>query len=122
MSRKPRPRNELHRVGDLLIDLVQWSSKQQEMPTGCIEYTGNKHRQGYGMIGAWRVTDDQKIMATTHRIAGRMKWQRELGQDEMVVHTCSNPACINPDHLILGDRYVVHKVMRQNDRYKKKKS
>lgn len=69
------------------------------------------------MIGAWRVEDGAKIMTTTHRIAGRRKFQRALEQDEFVIHTCSNPRCVTEDHLIVGDRFAVHQVMKQNHRY-----
>jgi hypothetical protein len=28
---------------------------------------------------------------------------------------------VNPDHLIIGDRYVIHQVMLQNNRYEQMK-
>jgi hypothetical protein len=85
--------------------------------TGCDEWHGPRHRQGYGMIGAWRQADGVKIMTVTHRIAGRRKFGRALDSDEFVIHTCSNPRCVTEDHLMLGDRYTVHDVMKQNARY-----
>lgn len=119
MARKPRPRTELTQIGDLLIDQATFDSKQRPLPTGCVEYTGPKHRQGYGFVGAWRVLTGEKIMATAHRIAARIKWGRAIEPDEMIVHTCSNPACVNPDHLVMGNRTTVHDIMRKNGRHAK---
>lgn len=90
---------------------------QLDAKTGCWNWDGPSHRQGYGMIGAWRVIDDSKIMTTTHRIMARRKYQRAIDSDEWIIHTCSNPRCVNPDHIELGDRQDIHKIMRQNNRY-----
>jgi uncharacterized protein (UPF0179 family) len=35
-----------------------------------------------------------------------------------VIHTCSNTNCCNPDHLIIGDRHDIHRVMQKNQRYR----
>lgn len=91
---------------------------KQDPNSECQIWDGPKHRQGYGMMGAWR-EDGTKIMTTTHRIAARRKFQRALDDSEMVIHTCSNPACVSEDHLILGDRFTVHTIMRKNNRYAK---
>jgi hypothetical protein len=90
---------------------------QSPQPNGCINWTAGMHRQGYGMMGAWRV-DGTKIMTTTHRIAARIAFDKPLDTDEFVIHTCSNMACCNPDHLIIGDRKDIHQVMRRNRRYR----
>lgn len=118
MARPAIPLQDLTPVGNLLINMDTYESKQRPAANSdCIEWTGPRHPQGYGMIGAWRMPEQTKIMATTHRVAARIKWGRELDVKEMVIHTCSNPCCVNPDHLIIGDRYVIHQVMVQNNRY-----
>jgi hypothetical protein len=90
---------------------------QTEDENGCMNWTAGKHRQGYGMMGAWRL-DGTKIMTTTHRIAARIAFDRAIDSSEYVIHTCSNMACCNPDHLIIGDRTDIHRVMRKNRRYR----
>lgn len=85
--------------------------------TGCDEWEGPSHVQGYGMVGAWRVADGKKIMTTTHRIAARRAFGRALDSKEFVIHKCSNPKCVTEDHLTIGDSFDVHRVMKENGRY-----
>jgi hypothetical protein len=112
MARPPRPRDQLSPVGDLLIDRAVYDQRQHPADSGCQLWTGPFHHQGYGMIGAWHRDTNRRIMTTTHRIAARIKYDREIASSEMVVHTCTNPACVNPDHIELGDRYLVHQQRR----------
>jgi len=67
-----------------------------------------QHRQGYGMMGAWRRSDGAKIMTTVHRVAARIHWDRPLSPREFVIHTCGRAGCCNPQHLTLGDHYEIH--------------
>jgi hypothetical protein len=113
-----RPRTELRtRVFDIWTNLNYINRHQKPGQNGCVEWTAGKHRQGYGMVGAWRL-DGTKIMTTVHRVLGRIKWGRTLREDEYVIHSCSNMGCVNPDHLMLGDRNTIHQVMKQNKRGK----
>ena len=113
-----RPRTELRtRVYDIWCNLSYINKHQQPGKNGCVEWTAGKHRQGYGMTGAWRA-DGSKIMTTVHRVLGRLKYGRALAESEYIVHTCSNMGCVNPDHLMLGDRNTIHQIMRQNKRGK----
>ena len=92
---------------------------QHPLPdSDCIEWRAGMHKQGYGMIGAWRVADNHKIMTTVHRVVARIHYDRAIDSDEFVIHTCSNMNCCNPEHLIIGDRYDIHRVMSENQRYR----
>ena len=115
MGRRRLPRTQIHDI-EILWDYFQ--AHQHRTDTGCWSWSAGRHRQGYGMMGAWRVRDGQKIMTTVHRVAARIKWNRAIDSDEMVIHTCSNMNCCNPDHLMLGDRRDIHRVMRNNQRYR----
>lgn len=101
----PRNQRTLHRqlFGNTWIDVGLLELRTKYLDNDCWEYTGPKHHQGYGMI----TTVDRDTlnfgMATTHRIAMKMHLNRDLHREEYVLHTCGNPACINPDHLYIGD-------------------
>jgi hypothetical protein len=86
-------------VYDLDVNLTKYYNLQQPQPTGCIEWTGCRHRQNYGFFSVLRHEDGQRIMAVVHRIAMRLKLNRAITSEEDVAHTCGNPLCCNPDHL-----------------------
>ena len=65
------------------------------MPSGCWEWQGHRNKDGYGTI--WKGTS----MALTHRAL----WEEVNGpipEGLLVLHTCDNPPCCNPEHLFLG--------------------
>jgi hypothetical protein len=61
----------------------------------CIIYEHAKNRDGYGILS-------KKINGS--RLAHRAALSKKLGRpvEGVTRHTCDNPPCINPDHLLEG--------------------
>jgi hypothetical protein len=65
---------------------------------GCIEWTAAK-KDGYGVFQ--RGAGDGTILA--HRYAYMMaNGMSELSRDDIIMHICDNPACVNIEHLRRG--------------------
>lgn len=103
-------------VYDIWVNLTRFEKLQKPGENGCVEWTGPKHRQGYGFVGAICDKTKERIMVTAHRLVARMKLGRELQKGENVIHTCSNPLCVNPDHIEVGDLKLRNAVMKANGR------
>ena len=87
------------KVGDLFVNLVKYRKNLRPVSKGCVEWAGAKHRQGYGMVGAIRVDNGQRIMTVAHRVAMRIHTGKELTNKDAILHTCGNFLCVNPSHL-----------------------
>jgi len=64
--------------------------------TKCWEWTGGKHRQGYGMFQNSSI----KRTITAHRFSAIIHGLDISGP--VLRHTCHNTGCCNPEHLITG--------------------
>lgn len=68
---------------------------KQGGPNGdCLEWTGAKIKTGYG-----RTFVDTKAVYT-HRLA--LELEGIDTTDKIVMHSCDNPSCCNPNHLTIG--------------------
>jgi len=75
--------------------LEAFFSKIVVQESGCHEFVGARNEDGYGNF--W----DEGICKKAHRFA----WEAFFGripEGKLVLHTCDNPPCCNPDHLYLG--------------------
>lgn len=69
------------------ICLIGWDVTD----TGCWVYRGKKNDSGYG------VYNDQRV----HRVM-YSEMVGPIPDGKLLRHTCDNPPCLNPDHLIPG--------------------
>lgn len=92
----------LTEIGDFTLVKDTYENNQKKLDNGCIEWTGAKHRQGYGFVAVILKSTGKRRMMTAHRIAAMIKENREIPSNEMVLHTCDNMGCCNPDHLLIN--------------------
>ena len=75
------------------------SKSVPEPNTGCTLWMGLVCSGGYGKIrfdkNHWKV----------HRLVYHLKVEK-IKKGQLICHKCDTPACINPDHLFLGDPLV----------------
>ena len=89
----------------------RFEEKVERIPeSGCHIFTaGRSHKHGYG--GFWY---DGK-MDRSHRVAYKI-YVGKIPPNAHILHRCDVPACVNPDHLFLGDQVTNMKDMWKKGR------
>jgi hypothetical protein len=85
------------------IERINWT------PDTCWSWTGKQNEHGYGIF----YTSEQPNYRAT-----RYLWKYVLGLElpDVLMHTCDNPNCVNPLHLLPGTKETNSKDMVQKER------
>jgi len=65
----------------------------------CWNWLGEKNNHGYGRFAFWQDGRRERVLA--HRMALALTGT-PLAPDMVSRHTCDNPACVRPDHIVGG--------------------
>lgn len=74
-------------------------AKSRTTTAGCWEWTGSKDKDGYGRLVQTRC--GVRSSFRVHR-ASYTTFNGPVPAEALVLHSCDNPSCINPDHLRVG--------------------
>jgi len=76
------------------ITIDKFNSKIEKLESGCWEFTGSRHPNGYGLFSS-------KFERRAHRFSWLMH-HGPIPKGLFVCHSCDNPPCVRIDHLWLG--------------------
>lgn len=80
--------------------------------SGCWEWRGKRTKDGYGKLNF----NQRAVYA--HRAAYEA-WHEPLRPNQLALHACDNPGCVNPDHLFSGSHAdnAADKVSKSRQRF-----
>jgi hypothetical protein len=93
-----------------------WEKVNKDGPGGCWLWTGYTQRFGHGTMGRGDGKGGVKTI-----LAHRYSWEIANGPipaGMCLLHKCDVPACVNPEHLFIGDRIINAKDKMAKGRYR----
>lgn len=100
-------------------DLQQRFEEKVNKTDSCWLWTGALTRDGYGHIRAKIKAHGNNVMCRAHRVSYFL-FIGPIPDGQKVLHNCDTPACVNPEHLKLGDLKTNTKDMVSRCRHKYK--
>lgn len=79
-----------------ILEIRFWKMVNKKSKNDCWEFTGCKNKDGYG-----RMSKGNSKLDSAHRISYELH-KGVIPTNMVVMHTCDNPPCCNPNHLKLG--------------------
>jgi hypothetical protein len=89
-----------------------WKFVHKSVPSQCWEWQSTRNRSGYGKFWLNGRTD------IAHRVSYRIH-HGPIPAGIQVRHTCDNPPCVNPSHLLLGTGKENARDALERDRYRR---
>lgn len=77
-----------------------WSKVDIKSEEECWPWKDHLNSRGYGQIAVHDQGVQDKLMA--HRVAKTLSLGEEIPSNKVTMHTCDNPPCCNPEHLVVG--------------------